>query len=44
MLRVLRKTIPEFSMSNEASELLEEAVRRKYPEIWEKVEALLEEE
>lgn len=44
VLRVLRKTIPEFSMSNAASELLEEAVRRKYPEIWEKVEALLEKE
>ena len=44
VLRVLRKTIPEFSISNEASELLEEAIKRKYPEIWEKVEALLEEE
>jgi hypothetical protein len=37
VLRYLRKTVPEFSISNEASQLLEEGVKRKYPEIWEKV-------
>ncbi len=34
-LRYLRKTIPEFSISNEASLLLEEAIKEKYPDIWE---------
>ncbi|MDO5824877.1 MAG: hypothetical protein Q4Q22_00680 [Methanosphaera sp.] len=34
-LRYLKKTIPEFSISNEASVLLEEAISEKYPEIWE---------
>lgn len=38
VLRVLKKSIPEFSISKEASLLLEEAIKRKYPEIWEKVE------
>ena len=42
VLRVLRKTIPEFSMSEVASELLEEAVKRRYPDIWEIVEKRLE--
>jgi hypothetical protein len=39
VLRYLRKTVPEFSISNEASHLLEEGVKKKYPEIWEKVKA-----
>lgn len=39
-LRYLKKTTPEFSISNEASLLLEEAVKEKYPEIW----ALFEDE
>lgn len=34
VLRYLRKTEPEFSISNEASILIEEAVKEKYPEIW----------
>ncbi|RAP50494.1 MAG: hypothetical protein BZ133_05435 [Methanosphaera sp. SHI613] len=34
-LKYLKKTIPEFSISNEASLLLEEAISKKYPEIWE---------
>ena len=34
-LRYLKKTVPEFSISNEASILLEEAISKKYPEIWE---------
>ncbi len=34
-LRYLKKTTPEFSISNEASEILEEAIKEKYPEIWE---------
>jgi len=38
VLRILKKTIPEFSISKEASRLLEEAIRRKYPEIWKLVE------
>jgi len=35
VFRYLRKTRPEFSISKEASELVDEAVREKYPEIWE---------
>lgn len=35
VLRFLRKTEPEFSISSEASVLIEEAVKEKYPEIWE---------
>lgn len=34
-LKYLKKTIPEFSISNEASVLLEDAISNKYPEIWE---------
>jgi hypothetical protein len=34
VLRYLRKTRPEFSISKEASELIDEAVSKKYPEIW----------
>ncbi|MBE6493964.1 MAG: hypothetical protein E7Z84_05075 [Methanosphaera stadtmanae] len=34
-LRYLKKTTPEFSISNEASLILEEAIAQKYPEIWE---------
>lgn len=34
-LKYLKKTIPEFSISNEASLLLDEAISSKYPEIWE---------
>lgn len=34
VLRYLRKTEPEFSISNEASVLIEKAVKEKYPEIW----------
>jgi len=42
VLRVLKKSIPEFSISKEASLLLEEAIKRKYPEIWEKVEKYID--
>lgn len=35
VFRYLRKTEPEFSISKEASTLIEEAVSKKYPEIWE---------
>lgn len=35
VLRYLRKTEPEFSISKEASSLIEEAISKKYPEIWE---------
>ena len=34
VFRYLRKTEPEFSISKEASILIEEAVSKKYPEIW----------
>jgi len=34
VFRYLRKTEPEFSISKEASVLIEEAVSKKYPEIW----------
>lgn len=35
VLRYLKKTQPEFSISKVASELIEEAVQEKYPQIWE---------
>jgi len=34
VFRYLRKTRPEFSISKEASELIDNAVSEKYPEIW----------
>ncbi|GAB4307516.1 MAG: hypothetical protein Kow0019_03270 [Methanobacteriaceae archaeon] len=34
VLRFLKKTRPEFSISSEASILIEEAVKEKYPDIW----------
>lgn len=34
VFRYLRKTEPEFSISKEASILIEKAVREKYPDIW----------
>lgn len=40
-LRILKKTIPEFSISHEASKLLEDAIREKYPEIWKIVEDIM---
>jgi len=41
VLRYLRKTTPEFSMSEVASSLLEDAIREKYPELSEQVEKAL---
>ena len=41
ILRYLRRTKPEFSMSEEASNLLEEAIRKKYPDISKQVEEIL---
>ena len=41
VLRYLRKTITEFSMSEVASSLLEDTIREKYPELSEQVEWLL---
>lgn len=35
VLRFLKKTKPEFSISKEASALIEAAVQDKYPDIWE---------
>ena len=40
-LRILKKTIPEFSISHEATRLLEEAIKEKYPEIWKIVEEIM---
>ncbi|AMK16210.1 hypothetical protein [Methanobrevibacter olleyae] len=34
VLRYLRKTEPEFSISNEASNLIDDAIAKKYPEVW----------
>ena len=34
LLRYLRKTEPEFSISSEASDLIDKAIAEKYPEIW----------
>jgi len=41
VLRYLRKTTPEFSMSEVASSLLEGAIREKYPELSEQVQKAL---
>ena len=41
VLRYLRKTTPEFSMSEVASRLLEIAVKERYPELSEQVEKAL---
>jgi hypothetical protein len=43
VLRYLRKTTPEFSMSETASSLLEEAIREKYPELSKQVERVIAE-
>lgn len=40
VFRYLRKTRPEFSISKEASELIDKAVSEKYPEIWKLFEDL----
>jgi len=42
MLRYLRKTTPEFSMSGAASSLLEDALSQKYPELSKRVAEELE--
>ncbi|MGD0953238.1 MAG: hypothetical protein ABR985_12745 [Methanotrichaceae archaeon] len=41
VLRYLRKTTPEFSMSEVASSLLEDAIKERYPELSEQVKAAL---
>lgn len=38
VLRFLKNTKPAFSISKEASRLIEEAVQQEYPEIWEMFE------
>jgi hypothetical protein len=43
VLRYLRKTTPEFSMSEMASDLLENAIREKYPELSKQIEKALTE-
>ena len=40
VFRYLRKTEPEFSISREASILIDEAVSQKYPDIWDLFEDL----
>ena len=40
VFRYLRKTEPEFSISKEASTLIDKAVSEKYPEIWELFEEI----
>ncbi len=40
VFRYLRKTEPEFSISREASILIDEAVSKKYPHIWELFEGV----
>jgi len=44
VLRYLRKTTPEFSMSETASNLLETAIREKYPELSVQIEKALSDE
>jgi len=41
VLKYLRKTVPEFSISEEARSLLEDAIKRKYGKIWKEVERRL---
>jgi hypothetical protein len=41
VLKYLKKTIPDFSMSKVASTLLEDAIRKRYPEISKQVEKAL---
>jgi len=41
VLRYLRKTKPEFSISEEAGLLLEEAIKERYPDLLEQVEKAL---
>jgi hypothetical protein len=41
VLRYLRKTKPEFSISEEAGRLLEEAIKERYPELLKQVEKAL---
>lgn len=41
VLRYLRKTKPEFSISEEAGLLLEEAIKERYPELLEQMEKAL---
>jgi len=43
VLKVLKKTTPEFAMSREASKLLEEAIKSRYPELWKAVEEAMRE-
>jgi hypothetical protein len=38
VLRLLKKTKPEFSISKEASALIEDAVKDKYPDLWDVIE------
>ena len=38
VLRLLKKTKPEFSISKEASVLIEDAVKDKYPDLWDVIE------
>jgi hypothetical protein len=40
VLRYMKKTQPEFSISEEASILLDDAIRRKYPRLMEEIEKL----
>jgi len=37
-LKILKHTVPNFSVSREAAKLLEEAVKSRYPELWKLVE------
>lgn len=41
IFRYFKKTVPEFSISEEAARLLEKAVKEEYPELWKKVESRL---
>ncbi|MEM1672578.1 MAG: hypothetical protein QXU31_07050 [Archaeoglobaceae archaeon] len=42
VLRILRKTTPEFSISEVAAEILEEGLQKRYPEIWKAIEREIE--
>ena len=41
VLRYLKKTIPEFSISSEIAKLVEEAVRNRYPDLWSEAEKVV---
>lgn len=40
VLKYLRETIPKFSISEEAKNILDDGVKNKYPELWKELKKL----